>query len=85
MATPRDKRTHELWVHELEDCDKWIPRIESEARAYANMADTIQGYAPELAQTYRELAQSTRERAQRAKERKQRIIDYLAGRIGPWW
>jgi hypothetical protein len=85
MSAPRDQKTHELWQHDLDSLNVNIPRIESQVRLWERTADNLQDIDPVLAQDYRDFAEYTQMRADRAKKRKQRILDYLSGKIGPWW
>ena len=85
MSTPRGKDVQSLWAHEITSLTTWIGRIRSEARAYANMAESCKEYAPDLVQEYLDWARWANQRALAAVGRRQKIRDYLAGKIGPWW
>ena len=85
LPIPLEKETQDLWASELASLNRSILLIESEARAYLNMANSCRDYAPELVQEYIDWAVWASKRAEAARERRQKIQDYLAGKINQWW
>ena len=82
----RSKEDHKLWQHEIEVCDKWIPRIREAAALYWSAAKHSVGTPQyDLVDSYIDWAEYEEERLANAIAHKQRILDYLAGKIGPWW